>query len=68
MISCYAGHCVKSPSKHLHRASDKIIHSIRQKNIAYESTLLVLILLFIAKGTWVPKKKDTKEILSAEST
>lgn len=43
MISCYAGHCVKSSSKHLHRASDKIIHSIRQENIHYESILLVLV-------------------------
>lgn len=57
MISCSAGHCVKTYHlKHLHRASDKEIHNIREENVANESTLLVPVCLFIGKGNWVPKR------------
>lgn len=50
------GLCIKYHPKHLHRASDKEIHSIKEENVANESPLLVLVYLSIDKGNWVPKR------------
>lgn len=57
MISRCAGYCVKTYHlKYLHRTSDKEIHSIKEENVANESTLLVPVCLFFGGGNCVPKK------------
>lgn len=55
--------CRKHHPYHFHRASDKKIQSIWEENVANESTLSVLVYLFIDKGNWVPKR-NTREILN----